>query len=83
MVKCPLDVHDEEAEQTVRNQQFVYYLRVVHVVEAIINNYIFFLSNNNNNILLFTGDFGRAKTPTIATVKASYFPLIIIESVGI
>jgi hypothetical protein len=32
---------------------------------------------------LFTGDFGRAKTPTMANVKASYLPLTIIESVGI
>jgi len=32
---------------------------------------------------VFTGDFGRANTPTIATVNTSYFPLIIIESVGI
>jgi len=45
---------------------------------------IYSFSNNNiNNISLFTGDFGRAKTPTIATVIASYFPLIMIESVGI
>ena len=34
-------------------------------------------------ILLLTGDFGRAKTPTTASVNTSYFPLIIMESVGI
>jgi hypothetical protein len=32
--------------------------------------------------LTLTGDLGRAKTPTMANVKASYFPLMIIESVG-
>lgn len=44
--------------------------------------YVWF-SKQNSIVSLLTGDFGRAKTPTTATVKASYFPLIIIESVGI
>lgn len=79
MVMCPLDVHDEEVEPIVENQQFVYYYLVDHVEAAGKNRF----SVNYNYISLLTGDFGRAKTPTMATVKASYFPLIIIESVGI
>lgn len=41
------------------------------------------IPNHMKIISLLTGDFGRAKTPTIANVKASYFPLTISESVGI
>ena len=48
-----------------------------------IKTIICYLFNNDEIDSRLTGDFGRAKTPTTATVKASYFPLTIIESVGI
>jgi hypothetical protein len=80
MVEYPLDVHDE-VKLTEENQQFACY-PVDHVEEAK-QSIICLFSNAIRNISMLTGDFGRAKTPTIATVKVSYFPLMITESVGI
>jgi len=79
---CPLDVHDEEVKPIVKNQQFVCYYLVDHVEEATKKTSTRSLSNNNIIVSMLTGDFGRAKTPTTTNVKASYFPLTIIESVG-
>jgi hypothetical protein len=75
---CPSDVHDEEVKPIVKNQQFVCYYLVDHVEEATKKNQSFV----NITVSALTEDFGRAKTPTTANVKASYFPLTIIESVG-
>jgi hypothetical protein len=79
----PLDVHDVAVKPIVKNQQFVCYYLVDHVWEATKETIIHCSSNNSIIISTLTGDFGRAKTPTTANVKASYFPLTIIESVGI